>query len=469
MLTRAQAARQRRELWRDIGREERKQVREKLARLKQAVREARARRAIALREAAAQCKADRVAAHERAHESRVRIANEVRRAVEGERAAAREACAARTRDAALIKDEVERARVELAAEREHQKELRIIEKTGRERLRAAILVGETDEEVREQIAAPLHPLFEAVKHRVSATSEASRTEQFLRHAETHPDAVLAAIEHPAETELRDLEREHAEAVREYEGKRAARVDRMRTRAERLKRASEAALSRSRQISEAIPLGQPILVGHHSEKRHRRDIERIQRGFTQGIELQKEAEALERRASRAEENPAISSDDPNAVRKLVEKLEQLEKDRARMVAANKAVRSGRPREALAELGLSERMIERILTPDPLGHIGFPSYALSNAAGEAGRLRRRISELRARAERPAPPPVERGRIRIEEAENRVRVFFPDKPDASLRTTLKKAGFRWSPTVGAWQRHASNQAWYEAKRIVDEAGAP
>ncbi|WP_132290495.1 DUF3560 domain-containing protein [Kribbella sp. VKM Ac-2568] len=32
----------------------------------------------------------------------------------------------------------------------------------------------------------------------------------------------------------------------------------------------------RQISDHIPLGQPILVGHHSERRHRRDIERMDR-------------------------------------------------------------------------------------------------------------------------------------------------------------------------------------------------
>ena len=47
--------------------------------------------------------------------------------------------------------------------------------------------------------------------------------------------------------------------------------------------------------------------------------------------------------------------------------------------------------------------------------------------------------------------------------MRVLFDAKPAEDVRTALKKAGFRWSPTSGAWQRHASNGAWYEAKRIV------
>ena len=102
------------------------------------------------------------------------------------------------------------------------------------------------------------------------------------------------------------------------------------------------------------------------------------------------------------------------------------------------------------------------------ICFPSYALRNAAGEAARLRKRIAELEARATRPTAPAIELAGARIEEAENRVRIVFDAKPDETVRSALKSAGFRWSPTSGAWQRHASNAAWYEAKRIL-HADAP
>ena len=56
-----------------------------------------------------------------------------------------------------------------------------------------------------------------------------------------------------------------------------------------------------------------------------------------------------------------------------------------------------------------------------------------------------------------------MRVDEAENRVRIFFDNKPPVEMRTALKGAGFRWAPSVGAWQRHASNYAWDDAKRIT------
>jgi hypothetical protein len=205
----------------------------------------------------------------------------------------------------------------------------------------------------------------------------------------------------------------------------------------------------------------------AEKRHRRDLDRIQRGFSQSVALGDEAKTLERRAARAETNDAISSDDPDALKKLRFKLETKEKDRMRMAAANKVVRSEGAREALRELSFSPGMIGRLLTPDPMGRIGFPPYAMQNAANEVARLKKRIEALEARAMRPAPSPLTlAGDMRVEEADNRVRVVFPGKPDEAIRTKLKSAGFRWAPSVGAWQRQASNAAWGEARRIVGAA---
>lgn len=57
------------------------------------------------------------------------------------------------------------------------------------------------------------------------------------------------------------------------------------------------------ISSAIPFGQPILVGHHSERRHRRDLERIRHNMEKSVEESNKAEYLKGRAfdlSRAQE-------------------------------------------------------------------------------------------------------------------------------------------------------------------------
>lgn len=48
-------------------------------------------------------------------------------------------------------------------------------------------------------------------------------------------------------------------------------------------------------------------------------------------------------------------------------------------------------------------------------------------------------------------------------RVRIYFPGKPDQETITNLKKEGWRWSRQAGAWQRKNTNAAASSAKRIV------
>jgi hypothetical protein len=52
---------------------------------------------------------------------------------------------------------------------------------------------------------------------------------------------------------------------------------------------------ARRVGDRIPFGQPILVGHHSESRHRRDIDRINGNMSKSVELSRKAERLESRA------------------------------------------------------------------------------------------------------------------------------------------------------------------------------
>ena len=49
-----------------------------------------------------------------------------------------------------------------------------------------------------------------------------------------------------------------------------------------------------------------------------------------------------------------------------------------------------------------------------------------------------------------------------ENRLQVFFDEKPDDDTRTALKSHGFLWSPNAGAWQRQLNNNALYAAKHL-------
>jgi hypothetical protein len=455
-------------------RKRRRLAKEKLAALRAELREARAQRKQAAFDAKERCRAERLATRERLRALRMRVLAELRETGRVEREAARSACAARHADARAIRDEVARARAKLAAEKQLQGDMRRIEREERARhANAPACVTcrtETDDEVLANIPSELAPLFDRVKRSIKGGGRMSRSEAFLKYAETHPDEVLVASQDAADARVRELERKHCELAKEaghkvnpYEARKAARIERMRARAERLETAAEGAYASAKQIADVIPMGQPILVGHHSEKRHRRDIERIQGGFSKAFELQKEAEEIRRRVQRSEKSGAVSSDDPDAIPKLRSKLEALEARRARMVSANKAIRSKDPRAGLAALGFYDAAIDTLLTPDALGRIGFADYQLRNAAGETARLRKRIEELEKRASAPTPAAVVLPGVRIEEAENRVRVVFDAKPPETVRSALKSAGFRWAPSVGAWQRQASNAAWYEAKRIV------
>ena len=455
-------------------REERRLARAALSRLRDELKEARRHRKVALFEARERCRTERLAVRERTRAMRLQVLADLRSTTRAERTAAKDACAQRLREARGLRGDESRARATLAAERKFQRELHVVAKAHHARKKdVAASCGcahQTDADVVASLPSDLAAIYEHVKKHVKVPSKGSgavsKVESFLKYAEKHPEVVLEAMADPAHEAVKALESKHAEVTRSlnpYEAKKARRVERMRDRVARLARESVAAHDAARRVADVIPMGQPILVGHHSEKRHRRDLARIQGGYEKSRALHRKAEELARREDYAEANRAISSDDPDAVEKLRTKLHKIDGDRARMVAANKAVRGPDPRAALAKLGFAGADIDNALTPDFMGRLGFPDFALRNAAGEAARLRKRIEELEKRTTTAAPPPVELVGARIEEAENRVRVFFDQKPDELIRTKLKRTGFRWSPTVGAWQRHASNGAWYDAKQAV------
>ncbi|UHG94704.1 DUF3560 domain-containing protein [Spirosoma oryzicola] len=54
-------------------------------------------------------------------------------------------------------------------------------------------------------------------------------------------------------------------------------------------------NRSHNIVKDIPMGQPILVGHHSEKRHRRDLDRSWNALGNAVKLTEKAEQHESKA------------------------------------------------------------------------------------------------------------------------------------------------------------------------------
>ena len=266
----------------------------------------------------------------------------------------------------------------------------------------------------------------------------------------------------------------------YEQKIEAKRERMLARAEKLDRISERGRKTFDSIHSFIPFGQPILVGHHSEKRHRRDLDKANRAMQMSFDASKLAGELRARASNLGQS-GISSDDPDATDKLEEKLAGLEKAQAQMVKVNKTIRSyAKDRAkygdlnclmALEGLGFTAGAASRLLVPqwgNGRGPIGFPPYALSNNNANIARVKDRIAHLKRAAEREHKE-IDIGNTGIKLVqnveENRLQIIFPGKPDAEVRAKLKGSGFRWSPTSGAWQRHLGNSAIYAANAILRE----
>jgi Domain of unknown function (DUF3560) len=98
-----------------------------------------------------------------------------------------------------------------------------------------------------------------------------------------------------------------------------RADRFEGYAENASARSDAAYAGVRRIADGIPFGQPILVGHHSEGRARRDQERMHNGMRKSIAEADKADYLAGRAAAAESYREHREDVPRTLRRI-EKLE-----------------------------------------------------------------------------------------------------------------------------------------------------
>lgn len=174
---------------------------------------------------------------------------------------------------------------------------------------------------------------------------------------------------------------------------------------------------------------------------------------------------------------IRTEDENAIEKLEAKIASLEKSQELMKAVNaiirkKALTDEQKIAEMVKIGMNEENAKEALKPDYMGRVGFPSYSLQNNNATIRTAKERlghIKKLRARENKEIivelPESEESEAIRIVDnvQANRLQIFFPGKPDADVRTELKKNGFRWTPSIGAWQSYRSNHAIEVAKRIA------
>lgn len=231
-------------------------------------------------------------------------------------------------------------------------------------------------------------------------------------------------------------------MNEYEKKQETKRDRLRDRARSTRTEAAAIHERAHRMADAIPFGQPILVGHHSEGRDRRYRAKIHTTFGRAFEKQDEAAELDRRAD-AVGTGGISSDDPDAVKKLTEKLAQQKAAHERMKKANGCVRRG-DRAGLAALQFSEKEIDDLFNPMFQSKAGFPAYAFTNSNGRIRETERRIAELQSIANRADREEAGQGYTYREDVQdNRAMFVFDAKPAEDVRKLMKRNSFLYSPS--------------------------
>ena len=215
---------------------------------------------------------------------------------------------------------------------------------------------------------------------------------------------------------------------DYEERRKQRIERYKELSMKAKdRSSRYSNSNANRILQIAP-GQPILVGHHSEKKHRKLIKRAQDDIRKSIEEDNKSKFYKERVITAENSKVIYSDDPQAINKLKEKLERLENERASIKAREHSTWE------LTNIGATIRETKKRL--EKLDNIDFKEINLEN-----------------------------GKVIHNKEINRIQFLFDNIPDEETRKTLKSHGFRWSRYEKAWQREFNFNCIRATRSIVKE----
>ena len=162
---------------------------------------------------------------------------------------------------------------------------------------------------------------------------------------------------------------------------------------------------------------------------------------------------------------ISADDPQAIQKLEAKLEKLQAAQETMKAVNAYYRKHKTLDGCPALSAEriEAMKEEMSSQWHIQDKPYPSWALSNNNAEIRRIKGRIAELTKKQETAYSGwEFEGGTVEMNREDNRLQIFFEEKPDEKTRETLKENGFRWSPKAGVWQRQLNDNAIYAADRL-------
>ena len=228
----------------------------------------------------------------------------------------------------------------------------------------------------------------------------------------------------------------------YEQKQADRKERYESRSASLKEKSSAMFKVGSDALKEIPFGQPMMPDHHSYKSDKayrgRAVGKIEKSF----EISDKAAHYARKAESVGKG-GISSDDPDAVVKLKEKLGGLERLQVTMKSMNAQARKNKEEKPC------------------------PTWQLSNNNANIRTVTKRIKDLEDKKNMEVREEVVTDLYTMREdlEDNRILFIFEGKPEDEVRSILKSHGFRWSPNRSAWVRQLTANGRYSTNRVISK----
>ena len=150
-----------------------------------------------------------------------------------------------------------------------------------------------------------------------------------------------------------------------------------------------------------------------------------------IEEDKKSKYYKDKVESVENSNVIYGDDPNAISKLKDKLEYLEKQRE-LIKADENHSSWQLQNIGARIRETKKRIERM---EELENIKFEDREFVG-----------------------------GKVIHNKEINRIQILFYDIPSAEVRSSLKHNGFHWSRSEGAWQREFNQNTIRATNRLLE-----
>lgn len=166
-----------------------------------------------------------------------------------------------------------------------------------------------------------------------------------------------------------------------------------------------------------------------------------------------------------------------VQAAINQLENMKKAHELKKRVNVIIRKAKGADCTAELiaaGLPAKLATEIQDPTQFGGAGYPQFSLTNGLNRIKTQEQHVKKLQAQeaakqANEETPGAAEKvtqfegGRLVFNYAADRVQIFHDEKPSREKIDELKRAAFKWAPSVGCWQRQLTSNGAHAAARIT------